>query len=98
MHWLTKSRLSPPKGPDSTRPLVSLALLAGVCAVCRTLPVPRQNLEAGINVPAKESGGMNADFGRAVVHCVAAEPDVTFLRIAVVDRRVEVAYETVGVA
>eukprot|EP00966_Prymnesium_polylepis_P169216 3912751-Prymnesium_polylepis.1 len=36
---------------------------------------------------------MNAVFG-ALVHCAAAEPHATFLRIGVIDGRQEVAYET----
>eukprot|EP00966_Prymnesium_polylepis_P257476 5948095-Prymnesium_polylepis.1 len=37
---------------------------------------------------------MNASFGNAVVHLVAAEPGATFLRIGVTDLGQEVAFAT----
>eukprot|EP00966_Prymnesium_polylepis_P289291 6682522-Prymnesium_polylepis.1 len=43
-------------------------------------------------LPPKGSG-LNTAFGETV-HCVAAEPDTTFLRVAVINRGQEVAYET----
>lgn len=44
---------------------------------------------------AESTGGMNAAFGRdGTIHCIAAEPEATFLRVGVVDRGEEVAYAT----
>ena len=69
--------------------------MAGFCAVSSSLPVP-QNVETELVTPAVEGNGMNAAFDRAV-HCIAAEPSATFLRVSVHDsnrQRQEVAYET----
>ena len=44
---------------------------------------------------AVESGGMRATFADdAIVHCVAAEPETTIVRVSVTDHGQEVAYET----
>jgi hypothetical protein len=55
------------------------------------LPLGRE-LGAEVTTSAADNG-VNAVFYQ-VIHCVAAEPLATFVRIAVVTGRVEVAYET----
>ena len=57
-----------------------------------TLPLP-QTPETELTTPAVESNGMNAAFGETI-HCVAAEPHATFLRVSVIDGGQDVAYET----
>ena len=46
---------------------------------------------------SSKANGLNAHFGEQLVHCIAAEPHQTFLRVSVVDRAggraEEVAYE-----
>jgi len=64
--------------------------LAGFCAICKTRPF--QNTEIVATLPLKSSG-MNAAI-HETVHCIAAEPKATFLRVGVIDGRREVAYET----
>jgi hypothetical protein len=68
--------------------------LAGFCALDTRLPL-RQEAEMQLIIPAVMKNGLNAPFNR-LVHCVAAEPRATFLRIAVTSGMQEVAYE-VGV-
>ena len=57
-----------------------------------SLPLP-QNIETELVTPPVESNGLNAFFGKEV-HCIAAEPHATFLRVAILDNGQEVAYET----
>ena len=49
-------------------------------------------METDICLPEGDNG-MNVSFGKAV-HCVAGEPNGTFVRVGIVDRGQEVAYET----
>ena len=66
---------------------------AGFCAVSDLLPLP-QRVETEYATSAVEGNGMNAPFDQTV-HCVAAEPSATFLRVSVLDsNRQVVAYET----
>jgi len=84
---------SPPKkvGPSSPVITFSLHAIGGMCAVSDTLPLPHE-LKAQIALPPRLNG-MNAAFSETV-HCIAAEPDATFIRVGVTDGRQEVAYET----
>eukprot|EP00966_Prymnesium_polylepis_P264153 6102543-Prymnesium_polylepis.1 len=50
------------------------------------------NVEVEMRLKAKGDDGINAPFG-AKVHCVAAEPHATFIRIGVDNGDQEVAYE-----
>jgi len=80
---------SEPSCPSVT---VSLHPIGGFCAISTTLPLPTSNeIETTTNII--NGNGMNAKFGK-VIHCVAAEPHATFLRIGVSDARKEVAFET----
>eukprot|EP00966_Prymnesium_polylepis_P200035 4635753-Prymnesium_polylepis.1 len=65
---------------------------AGFVAFSKTLPLP-QNVEPEISTAVVKGNGMNAPFGDTI-HCAASEPHSTFLRIAVMDRQQEVAYES----
>ena len=67
-------------------------VLAGFCAISKTLPLP-PSTEIDGSTGAVESNGLNAAFGETA-HCIAAEPDTTFLRVSVADGKHEVAYET----
>lgn len=58
-----------------------------------TLPVPLRT-ETEMRTAAVELNGLRAGLG-VELHCVAAEPFGTFLRVAVSDGGQEVAYETV---
>ena len=70
-----------------------LSHVAGFVAVNDTLPFPTA---VGAEMQTRTSGdnGMLVTFGGEKFHCVAAEPDATFLHVAVNDGRREVAFET----
>ena len=65
--------------------------MTGFCAVSTILPLS-QSVETEVTLDP-EDNGMNADFGEKL-HCIAAEPLATFVRVSVVDGAQEVAYET----
>ena len=65
---------------------------AGFAALSATLPIIG-NIETEFTTSAA-TNGMNASFNK-MVHCVAAEPYATFLRIGVSDEGHEMAYETI---
>ena len=70
--------------------------MAGFCGISTELPVPQQNVETEVTLPPTNNG-MNAIFEEpsATVHCLAAEPYASFVRVGVTDRRHEVAFEVV---
>ena len=70
-------------------------ILAGFCAISNSLPLPWL-VETEIALAPKDNG-MIAAFGEEV-HCVAAEPHATFLRLGIVDGGREVAFETAVLA
>ena len=59
------------------------------------LPLP-QLVETEVTLRAGNASGLYARFGQPV-HCIAAEPHATFLRIGVAEDDAEVAYEIVVV-
>eukprot|EP00966_Prymnesium_polylepis_P152131 3514225-Prymnesium_polylepis.1 len=65
---------------------------AGFCAVSKVLPLP-QNVDVEASTSTVDGNGMNAAFCEQV-HLTAAEPHATFVRVAVIDAGLEVAYET----
>eukprot|EP00966_Prymnesium_polylepis_P059671 1383900-Prymnesium_polylepis.1 len=75
--------------------LCTFSSVAGFCALCKVLPLPKdqQLIETESGTATVAGNGMNAQFGETV-HCMAAEPQAVFLRVCVVDRGQEVAYET----
>jgi len=85
---------SPPNrlAPSSAAIKISLHTIGGFCAVSKSRTPPHHNVEAELDLLPK-SNGLYATFG-AVVHCFAAEPRATFLRIGVADHGTEVAFAT----
>jgi len=83
----------PPRASDPSQPVITLELhpIGGFCALSKTLPLPhRIDTEMSLE---QRSCGINAIFVGETVHCVAAEPNATFLRVSVGDEGHEVAYE-----
>ena len=72
---------------------VELHAIGGVCSVSTELPPPA-GLEMRVTTQAVERNGLNPRYNTKV-HCVAAEPMATILRLVVIDDEKEVAYETV---
>jgi len=84
------------KAPDNLKlscPGITLSVypIGGFCAVSRVLPLP-EITETEISV-SPEDNGMNAAYGGDTIHCCAAEPHATFLRVGVVEAGLEIAYE-----
>jgi len=83
-----------PDALDPTTPSLTLSLHAvgGFCAISRTLPVPQQHVNTDIILTpiADEMSSVTA-FGQKL-HLVAAEPESTFVRLAVSDARQDVAF------
>jgi len=79
--------------PSSPRLNISLHPVGGFCSLSNVLPLP-ENTETKLSSRLIEGNGMNAAFGMKI-HCVAAEPHTTFLRVVVTDVGQEVAFETV---
>lgn len=88
-------RAAPPNDlePASSTFKIELHAIGGFCAVSRVLPLPQQNVQIETEMPGGNSG-MNVTMG-SEVHCFAAEPHASFLRISVIDDRYqEVAFES----
>ena len=83
-----------PISEELSSPKLKLSLhpIGGFCAVGDELPLPPLP-PTQLRTPVDGSNGLNAPIGHTV-HCVAAEPRATFLRVAVFDDEQEVAYET----
>jgi hypothetical protein len=64
----------------------------GCCAVGDKLPFT--NNETSFTTATLKRNGMNVAFGECVVHCVAAEPYTSILRVSVTDRGYESAYDS----
>ena len=81
---LTTTQHAPPDSGELSCPSVSLALhaIGGFAAVTDTLPLKRVRTKH--STVSVSSNGLNPQFDHSM-HCLAAEPDQTFLRIAVVD-------------
>jgi len=90
----------PPSGGSVSSPAVTVSLhaIGGFTAVSTEHPLPADEpagrFSTMYSTPPVHSNGLNAYFG-AKVHCVAAEPKATFMRISVQDAGQEVAYDTV---
>jgi len=85
---------APPNGRSLSCPVLSFSIhpIGGVCALASSLPFDEFTETELILSP--KYNGMNAEIGEAI-HCIAAEPHATFLRVAVFDGRYgEVAFET----
>eukprot|EP00966_Prymnesium_polylepis_P334138 7389537-Prymnesium_polylepis.1 len=84
--------------PDRSKPsnpglTVSLHPIGGFCAISGTLPLPRQHIETEVSMWPAKGNGMNLKLD-SKVHCFAAEPHSTFIRIVVAIGGQEVAFET----
>lgn len=81
--------------PSSPMITVSLHAIGGFCGIFRDLSIPPPPEEVAVfyKTAAVQNNGLNALFDESV-HCVAAEPDATFMRIGVSDGDQEVVYET----
>jgi len=93
---LSGSRAAPSDEVKISSTEITLALhsIGGFSAVSKELPPRSVETEISISAVSKEGGGMNANFGD-IVHCIAAEPEATFLHIGVLDSGRETAYESV---
>ena len=86
----------PPDTAGASSPQVRAELLAigGDCQVCRKLPPPRGDSRTTVATTAAVVGnGLNPVFGEQL-HCIASEAAHTVLRLSVLEREHEVAYET----
>mmetsp|Transcript_34887 Transcript_34887/g.96346 ORF Transcript_34887/g.96346 Transcript_34887/m.96346 type:complete len:737 (-) Transcript_34887:487-2697(-) len=91
---------APPTRHEARSPSITLSLhpIGGFCAVSTTLPVPMTPetdtmITSADGQSSRRGGGLNLRFNK-IVHCVAAEPEATFMRVGVTDGGLEVAYET----
>ena len=64
----------------------------GFCTVGRELPIQQGDEAYTISAPAVKGNGLNAHFGETI-HCMAAEPHETFVRVSVLEGKQEVAFE-----
>lgn len=99
-HELLTSELSgmpsPPDGSggraSSPQIKVELFSLGGSSQVCRSLPPPEFETSSATTA-AVPNNGLNAVFNEKM-HCLATEPNHTVLRVSVIDRDQEAAYDT----
>jgi len=104
-HFQTHEHFESGKGIGSSGPIqtqagnvsspsvsVELHAIGGVACVATSLPPAEVTLRHVTHTV--ERNGLNPRFN-ATVHCLAAEPMETVLRVAVIDGDKEVAYETV---
>lgn len=84
---------APPNNADPSSPAVTLSIhpIGGFAAISRVLPL-QQQLEIELSTHTVAGNGMNAQFDETF-HCIASEPDTSFLRVGVTDGGQEVAYE-----
>lgn len=93
-HTELSGPFAPPNRQEPLTPGLAFALypIGGFCAVSKTLPLAPQNVTTELTLPHKDNG-MNATFGE-VVHCLAAEPNATVLRVSVTWRGEDIAFTT----
>jgi len=85
---------APPDASDASSAMLTFSVhpIGGFCAVSKLLPLP-QNTETEVSTVTIRGNGLNPEF-RETIHCVAAEPHATFVRISVSDNGHDVAYES----
>jgi|EP00966_Prymnesium_polylepis_P227566 phosphatidylinositol phospholipase C, delta len=76
--------------PSSPGITLSLHPVGGFCAVSTKLPLPH-NMDTDIVLSDLGTNGLNMQIGKTL-HCVAAEPHATLVRVGVTDGGQEVAY------
>jgi len=84
---------APPSGANPSSPSLSISLhpIGGVCGLSRSFSF-HENMETELALSSRDNG-MNAEINDEI-HCIAAEPHATILRVGVVDGlQGEVAYE-----
>jgi len=91
--WLSGEAVPTQAGaPINPALVVELHAIGGFCCVSPTLPAPR-NATSQLSTDPMHGNGLAAHFEQKV-HCLAAEPMQTILRIAVMDGDHEVANAT----
>ena len=86
-----------PSVSSVSSPAVSIELhpIGGYCCVATALPPPPGVERRELTTQAVDKNGFNATFGGELpVHCLAAEPRETLLRVGVWDHGTLVAYDT----
>jgi len=93
-HPELSGRSAPPDGRSPASPALAFRLhaIGGVCAVSDALPVAHPSTH--LHIASEKGSGLCANYSTKHVHCVAAEPHETFLRVSVLNQGVEMAYET----
>ena len=87
---------SPPEAgatPSSPSVSISLHAIGGFCRVSQDNP-PTEDAGTAFSTSAAIANGLNPVF-HELVHCLAAEPNETVLKLGIVDADVEVAFATV---
>ena len=85
----------PDAGATPSSPSVSISLhaIGGFCRVSQDNP-PTEDAGTAFSTSAAIANGLNPVF-HELVHCLAAEPNETVLKLGIVDADVEVAFATV---
>jgi len=86
---------APPDKRELSSPSLKLSLhpLGGFVGVSKIVPLQQDHEVHSITLPAAKGNGINPAFSETV-HCVAAEPHATFVRVSVFEGKQEVAFET----
>jgi len=84
---------TPPTSHPASSPglIISLHPIGGFCAISEK-PIPPQSSPTELVVRSVKGSGLNAALG-VTAHCIATEPDATFVRVSVVEGEHEVAYD-----
>jgi len=84
-----------PDNSDVSSPTLSMSLhpIGGFCAISCEFPISHEKAVTEVEVAGVHRNGMNAPINKTV-HCLAAEPHATFLRVSIADGGQEVAYES----
>ncbi|KAL1525655.1 hypothetical protein AB1Y20_020505 [Prymnesium parvum] len=95
-----------PEPPDNDNPIaphltLSLYPIGGFCALTKTLPLRgfQESVVTETTINGESGTGSNMTFREGeTVHCIAAEPDATLVRVCVVESGYDLAYETAVLA
>ncbi|KAL1496398.1 hypothetical protein AB1Y20_016353 [Prymnesium parvum] len=95
-----------PEPPDNDNPIsphltLSLHPIGGFCALTKTLPLRgfHESVVTETTINGESGAGSNMTFREGeTVHCIAAEPDATLVRVCVVESGYDLAYETAVLA
>jgi len=94
-HVELSGEVAPPDDLEPSWPSVQISLhpIGGFCTISTKKPLRENHGTQYDLLPAISGGGMNVAYNQTV-HCVAAQPYATFVRVSVTDRGQETAYET----